>query len=451
MVRMTFLGATGTVTGSKTLIETDRSKILVDAGLFQGLKALRERNWSPLPFEPAELDAIILTHAHVDHSGYLPVLVKKGFSGPIYCSHGTDDLARVLLPDAGHLQEEAARFANKHGFSRHSPALPLYTRDEAVSALTGLEPLDWDEERVIGDVVFSLAPVGHIIGASSVHLDTPSGRLVFSGDVGRPTDPVHFPPRPIPKADWLVLESTYGDRRHARVDVLDELAEVINLTAERDGVVLIPAFAVGRTQMVLHLIDKLRRSGRIPELPIYMDSPMALTATEIFYAHEPEHKLTPQDCHDMAEGVTLARTPVQSKNIDTLSGPMIVISASGMATGGRVLHHLKAFASDARNTILLVGYQAAGTRGEALLSGVDELKIHGAYVPIDASVVQIKGLSAHADYLELLGWLEHLGGEPRQVFVVHGEPAASDALRRRLSDHLGWNVSVPELGQQVRL
>ncbi len=329
--------------------------------------------------------------------------------------------------------------------------MAVYTRDDAVSTLTQLESLSWDEQVRIGDLRLSLAPVGHIIGASSVHLDTPSGRLVFTGDVGRSVDPVFYPPRPIPKADWLVVESTYGDRRHPKLDVLDELAEVIEQTASRCGVVLIPAFAVGRTQLVLHLIDKLRRSGRIPDLPIYMDSPMALTATEIFYAHEPEHKLTRQDCRDMAEGVNLARTPMQSKHIDTLSGPMIVISASGMATGGRILHHLRAFAPDARNTILLVGYQAAGTRGEALLSGADELKIHGAYVPVDASVVQIRGMSAHADYRELLGWLERMGGEPRRVFVVHGEPAASDALRRRLSDHFDWDVRVPELGQQVRL
>jgi len=451
-MRLTFLGGTGTVTGSKYLVERRSSKILVDAGLYQGLKALRLRNRAELPFDPASLDAVVLTHAHIDHSGYLPVLVNQGFSGPVFCTDGTGDLCRILLPDAGHLQEEAARFANERGFSRHSPALPLYTREEAVACLASLRPRPYHKTIEASEhLSVRFSPVGHIIGASAVSIHDGQHTLTFSGDVGGYDHPVMYDPEPLRGTDWLVVESTYGNRRHPKTDPSEEIATIVNQTAERGGVILIPAFAVGRTQTVLHLLSVLRRTGRIPQLPIYMDSPMALDATQIFYDHDRDHRLSPEACRQMAEGVTLARTPRQSKAIDARSGPMIVLSASGMATGGRVLHHLKVFAPDPNNTILLVGYQAAGTRGEALLHDVDELKIHGAYVPVSAFVHRVRTMSAHADYRELVRWLRKMPGSPRRTFVTHGEPAASEAFHRRIEDELRWDARIPEYGQTVEL
>ena len=452
MTRISFLGAADTVTGSKYLVETGNARILVDCGLFQGVKALRERNWSAPPVDPARLDAIVLTHAHIDHTGYLPRLCNDGFRGRVYCTTGTQDLLRILLPDSGHLQEEAARHAGKHGYSRHRPALPLYTEEDARACLRLVEAIEFarDFEPAPG-ISARFSRAGHILGSACLGLRTATETIAFSGDVGRPEDPIMRPPDALPLADYVVVESTYGDRRHPQEAVPDALGRLVRETAERGGTIVVPAFAVGRAQHLLHLLAELRRENRIPALPVFLDSPMAINASDIFCRHKDDHRLSEGQCHAMCELASYTRTADESKAIDRRSGPMIVISASGMATGGRILHHLRRFLPDPRNAVLLVGFQAAGTRGRSLHDGADELKIHGQYVKVRARVVQVQGLSAHADYAELLEWLRKSGVSPRRAFVTHGEPAAADALRRRLRDQLGWNALVPADGSMWTL
>jgi metallo-beta-lactamase family protein len=448
---LTFLGAAETVTGSRYLVEGE-SRLLVDCGLFQGLKRLRERNWSALPVDAASIDAIVLTHAHVDHSGYLPRLCRTGFRGRVYCTPGTSDLLRLLLPDAAYLQEEEARYANQHGYSRHSPAEPLYTHADAQRALELLTAVPFHQSfEPARGVSASFSRSGHIIGAACVSLRIRGKTVVFSGDVGRPADPIMKAPETLREADYLVVESTYGDRRHPDEPILRELARVINETSARGGMVLVPAFAVGRAQHLLHLVTTLAKEHRIPDLPVHLDSPMAIDATELFRRHAEDHRLSPADCEAMCRFVRYARTPEESKAIDAATGPQIVISASGMATGGRVLHHLQRFLPDANNHVLLVGFQSAGTRGRSLLEGAEELKIHGQYVRVRARVSQLQGLSAHGDYAELLDWLRQSPIHPERVFVTHGEPAAADAFRRRLRETFAWQVEVPELGASVDL
>lgn len=443
--KLTFLGATGTVTGSKYLVATDSKSILVDCGLFQGLKQLRLRNWRSLAVDPKSIDAVILTHAHIDHSGYLPLLVKNGFSGRIYCSQATHDLCQILLPDAGHLQEEEARYANKHGFSKHRPALPLYTVDDAKRALKLLEPTAFDERiDAIHGLQFSLHPAGHILGAAIVTIEIDGKRIVFSGDLGRPNDPVMRPPATIGEADFLVVESTYGNRRHAPGDPERELAAHLKRALKRGGVVVIPAFAVGRAQTLLHFIARLKRSRKIPDVPVYLNSPMAINATRIYHDHRSEHRLTPDECQSACTVATMVNSPDESRALNERNGPMIIISASGMATGGRVLHHLKAFAPDPKNMVLFTGFQAVGTRGAAMLNGAETLKIHGQYTPLRAEIVNISGLSAHADYTEILDWLRAFKRAPTTTFITHGEPAAADDLRRRIEEELAWTCMIPD-------
>lgn len=444
-MKLTFLGATGTVTGSKYLITTDSKSVLVDCGLFQGLKQLRLRNWNALPVDPRSIDAVILTHAHIDHSGYLPILVKNGFSGKIYCSKATHDLCQILLTDAGHLQEEEARFANKHGFSRHRPALPLYTIDDAKRALELFEPVVFAANvRSDNGFTFSLSPAGHILGAAIVTIEMEGKRLVFSGDLGRQNDPVMRPPTAINGADFLVVESTYGDRKHASDDPEQDLAKHLKRALGRDGVVIIPAFAVGRAQTLLHFIARLKRAGEIPDVPVYLNSPMAINATRIYHNHRSEHRLTPDECKAACAVATMINSADESRALNERNGPMIIISASGMATGGRILHHLKAFAPDPRNMVLFTGFQAAGTRGAAMINGAESVKIHGAYVPVRAEVVSISGLSAHADYTEIITWLRAFKRAPKQTFITHGEPAAADELRRRIQEELSWTCTIPD-------
>jgi metallo-beta-lactamase family protein len=449
---ITFLGATDTVTGSRFLVRHGKASVLVDCGLFQGLKKLRERNWDPFPVAPNSIDAVVLTHAHVDHSGYLPLLARRGFRGPVYCTRATADLCNILLPDAAHLQEEEAAFANKHGYSRHRPALPLYTRKDASAALRLLEPVDFNEIfEIVPGVRAGLTPAGHILGAACAFLEWDGRRLVFSGDVGRPEDPVMLPPAPIERADYLVLESTYGDRRHPDVDPADMLAEVIDRAVHVGGTVVVPSFAVGRAQSILYLLSKLVDEGRVRQLPVFLDSPMAIDATELFLRHQSLHRLTPEECARIASIAVCTRTVSESKKAMYLSGPKVIVSASGMATGGRVLHHLKAFAGDPRNAIVFAGYQAAGTRGAAMLAGADSIKVHGSYYPVRAQVTCIENLSAHADYREILNWLKPVPRPPARVFLVHGEPGARDALRLRLKDELGWQAAQPDYGECVEL
>jgi len=440
-----FFGAAETVTGSRYLLEHAGRRVLIDCGLFQGYKKLRERNWSEPGFEPAGLSAVVLTHAHLDHSGYLPRLCASGFRGPVFCTPGTRDLLQLLLPDSGFLQEEEARNALRFGYSRHATPEPLYTRQQADRCLEQLRTVPFGQAFSVADAVrANFTRAGHIVGSACLALNIDGLRLTFSGDVGRPVDPIMKPAEPLSGADYLVIESTYGDRRHPQEDAVELLGGIVNRTAEQGGVVVIPAFAVGRAQHILHILDVLKRSRKIPDLPVFLDSPMAIDATEIFRAHGEEHRLTREECRSMFELATFSKTSDDSKAIDASNGPMIIISASGMATGGRVLHHLARFLPDARNTVLLVGYQAPGTRGRSLADGSDELKIHGRYVPVRARIAQAQGLSAHADYAELCAWLDGSRLSPKRVFVTHGDPAASDALRRRLRDTFGWNCVVPD-------
>ena len=452
MIDLTFLGGTGTVTGSKYLLRAAGRSILVDCGLFQGLKQLRLRNWSALPLEPADVRAVVLTHAHLDHSGYLPLFVKNGFAGPVHGSSGTAELCAILLPDSGHLQEEEARYANKRGFSKHRPALPLYTEEEARACLRQSVPQRFAQPvSAGGSFQLVLQPAGHMLGASVALLEADGLRIVFSGDLGRMNDPIMRPPAPVAEADYLVLESTYGNRRHDAADPEETLAGHLGRALRRGGVVVVPAFAVGRAQALLHFIGRLKARGAIPDVPVFLNSPMAVNATRLYHEHMAEHRLTREECEAMCNAAQIVNSADESRALNERSGPMIIVSASGMATGGRVVHHLKAFAPDPRNMILLPGFQAAGTRGAALAAGADAIKIHGSYVPVRAEVVKMDNLSAHADYEEILAWLRNFRRPPRRVFVTHGEPAAADELRRRIEEAFGWAVGVPEYGEKAEL
>lgn len=451
-MQIQFLGATGTVTGSKYLVRHGASRLLVDCGLFQGYKQLRLRNWEPLPVRAEDIDAVVLTHAHIDHSGYLPLLVKQGFRGRIWCSAATRDLCRILLPDSGGLQEEEADYANRHHTSKHSPALPLYTRADAVRALEQLHAVPWHEGfEVLPGLRASLSHAGHMPGASFVRLVDGKRSIVFSGDLGRSGDPVLPAPEPLPASDYLVVESTYGDRLHAEGDPFGQLAEVINRTSARGGTLVIPAFAVGRAQTLLYGIQQLKQRKRIHHLPVFLNSPMAADALEVYRRHRAELKVSSAEVDAICNAAHIVRTPDESRELNARKGPMVIIAGSGMATGGRVVHHLKQFAPDKRNTILLAGFQAGGTRGSSLLGGARSVRIHGEDVPVRAEVAHIDALSAHADAGEIEAWLRTAPSGPKRTFITHGEPAAADALRQRIERNLRWEVTVPDYLQAVDL
>lgn len=447
-VNITFLGGAGTVTGSKYLVQHDGKSLLVDCGLFQGFKQLRLRNWTPLPVAPNQIGAVLLTHAHLDHSGYLPLLAKEGFAGHVYASRGTRDLCRILLPDSGHIQEEDAEFANRHAFSKHTPALPLYTRQDAQDALSLIKAVEY------GKVITPLpgwkatfSPAGHILGASSILLEVAGRRILFSGDLGRPDDLIMSPPETAPQADTVLIESTYGDRAHPKEDILAELAPALQRVAKRGGVAVVPVFAVGRAQALLHAIHLLKVKGELPSaLPVFLDSPMAVHTTHLFEDHPGEHRLSRQDTHALTHCATMVNSTDESRALASRHGPMVILSASGMATGGRVLHHLAHYAGNHRNLILLTGYQAPGTRGGILASGAKSVRIHGRDVEVNAEVVQLQSASAHADANQLLAWLRTMPNAPDQVYVVHGEGGPADALRGRIKHELGWRAVVPEQG-----
>lgn len=466
---ITFLGAARTVTGSRYLIESPAGgRVLVDCGLFQGLKELRLRNWEPFPVDASTIDAVILTHAHIDHCGYLPALVTQGFNGPVYATKGTVDLARIVLPDSGHLQEEEASFANRVGYSKHSPALPLYTQEDAVDATRLLNhvPFGFPVEVAPG-IEATFRPAGHILGSSIVTLDVEAGggavnqrttrRVVFSGDLGRPAHPVLVAPDPVDGADVLLVESTYGDRTHDDEGALELFAKTINSTIERGGTVVIPAFAVDRTEVLLFHLRTLHESGAIPDIPIFVDSPMALAALDVYRTAISER--SPDIRPEVHEGpdpfdagnVIQVHDVEASKLIDRGDKPSIIISASGMATGGRVLHHLARFLPDRRSTVILVGFQAEQTRGRRLLEGARELKMLGRYVPVRAEVVNLPTFSIHADRDELIAWLSTAERPPETTFIVHGEAPASIALRDSIEDRLGWHAVVPRMGERVLL
>jgi metallo-beta-lactamase family protein len=450
--RLTFLGAVGTVTGSRYLVEAAGRRILVDCGLFQGYKPLRLRNWAPFPVAPESIDAVVLTHAHLDHSGYLPRLVAQGFRGPVWCSPATRDLCAILLPDSGRLLEEEAGYANAQHTTRHHPAQPLYTEADARRSLSSLRAVDFEApfEPVQG-VQAVLRAQGHILGAAAVTLRHAGRSLTFSGDVGRPEDPVMPPPMPMQDSDWLVVESTYGDRRHPHTALEADLAAALSRAIARNGVVVVPAFAVGRAQLILHLVAGLQESGRLPDVPLHLNSPMAIDVTSLYERYPQQHRLGRAQLEVLGRRTRLVTSVEASKALNRRHGPMIIVSASGMATGGRVLHHLVAFAPDPRNMILLSGFQAGGTRGAALARGDASVRIFGQDVPVRAEVVQLASASAHADADELLAWMRTAKARPQRVFVTHGEPDPADALRVRIQRELGWDATIPELGQPYEL
>ncbi len=462
-ISISVLGAGRCVTGSKFLLRWKRRAVLVDCGLFQGPAENRRRNWRPLGFPAQEVDSVILTHAHIDHSGYLPRLVRQGFSGPVYCTSPTRSLLRVLLPDAAHLQEEEARYANRAGYSKHEPALPLFRMADARAALRLLQPVAFGTWVEIGPGVrFRFHRQGHILGAAAVELETKVAggerrTAYFSGDVGRYGVPILRPPEPYPGSDLLLLESTYGDRVHQETDPSGALAEEIRQAAARGGMILIPAFAVDRTQEVLYRLSELAADGEIPTLPIWLDSPMGIEATSLYTRHVAEHDAEMRQMFaDQVNPIcpsNLQVTPTtgESKKLNSQRGPGIIISASGMATGGRILHHLKLRLPDPSATVIFVGYQAEGTKGRRLVEGEPQVKIHGEWIPVNARVTQLSGLSAHADVDELMLWLSRRQRDPDRVLLVHGEYRAQQALAVRLDRELGWSSEIPELGETLQL
>lgn len=450
--QLQFLGAAGTVTGSKYLLTHNGRKTLIDCGLFQGAKALRLKNWEEFGVSPSEVESIILTHAHIDHSGFIPRFVKQGFQGKIYCTPATKELCQILFPDSGHLMEEEAEYLNRHKRTKHSPALPLFTEEEANTALNYFEVVPFHETKSLdSDIRFEFNYAGHILGAASAIIDVAGKKIAFTGDIGRMNDDIFYPPEPLPKIDYLVTESTYGNRLHGQSNPLEDLATVINGTYQGKGVILIPAFAVGRTQALMYDLSRLRAQGRIPAFPMYLNSPMATNASKLFCEYGTLHKLSEEECIETCDIVKYVRTVEESKSLNVHKGPMLIISASGMLTGGRVLHHLKAFAPYPENSILLTGFQAAGTRGDALERGAKQVKIHGDYVPVRAQVTVMHNMSAHADYSEIIQWFSESKIQPRRVFVTHGESSAADEFRRRLTEAFGWNCTVPTQDELVTL
>lgn len=467
MASIEFWGGVGTVTGSKYLVQTNRARVLVDCGLFQGLKELRERNWQDPPFKPGSLNAVLITHAHIDHTGYLPRLVQQGFRGPVYCSRGTADLLKILLPDSGRLQEEDADYRNRHKLTKHTPALPLYTEKDAFAALQLIEPVANTGEsiEVAPGVRAGFRIAGHILGSSLVLLevdhalaDGQDRRILFSGDLGHYDQPIIHDPAPPPACDYLLVESTYGDRLHDPEDPKVALARIINDAAERDAPILIPAFAVGRTQEIVYLIRELEDEKTIPVLPVTVDSPMAAAATAA-YANRKEEQdeeytsILRQQRHPLrTHSMSTASSRQESKRLNDAKGARVIISASGMMTGGRVLHHAMRLVPDPEATIVFVGFQAAGTTGRRILDGEPEVKIMAQRVPVRCRIAKIGGFSAHADYGEVLRWLGGIeSGVPRQTFLTHGEPEAANAMAGHIKEKFGWNVHVPQYGEKVEL
>jgi metallo-beta-lactamase family protein len=460
MPLLTFLGAARTVTGSKYLLEVDRHRILVDCGLFQGLKELRLRNWEPLPVAADEVHAVVLTHAHVDHSGYLPRLFAQGFRGRIFCTPGTADLCRIVLPDAGRLAEEDARAANREGYTRHSPALPLFTEADALRVLGNLQPVGFDRPvPVAPGVEVNFVNSGHLLGSAFAILDLDGARprrIVFSGDVGRYDRPILPDPLPVDEADLLLVESTYGSRIHEPDEGGERLAAIVRETVERGGKLIIPAFAIGRVEEVIYWLKRLEEAGRIPVVPVMLDSPMAIEA--LHYYSRRNGELDPEmrtGRGEISAFVTRrfqqVSSPQQSAELVASRLPSIIISSSGMATGGRVLNHLKAALPNPRNTILFSGFQAAGTRGRKLVDGEREVKIHGQMVPVAARIEKLDSMSAHADAIELLRWLGGFKRPPELTCLVHGELESMEAFKLKVAERFGWRVQIPEYLEAIEV
>ena len=452
MVALTSLGGAGTVTGSKHLIEHEGGKLLVDCGLFQGYKELRELNWRSLPIAPSSIDAVVLTHAHLDHSGYLPRLMRDGFNGPIYATPATIDVAKLILRDSAFLQEKDAEYANRHGFSRHHPALPLYGKVDAERAIEALRPIAFHQKSPLpGGAELLFRRGGHILGAATAELRVDGRTILFSGDLGRFDDAVMFDPEPVRESDYLIVESTYGNRQHEKVEPAEALRAVIERTVRRGGTIVIPAFAVGRVQSLLYYIWKLKTAGQLDLVPVFIDSPMAISATALLHQHGEDHRLAPEECDEVCATATYIRDVDSSKALSANRMPKVIVSASGMASGGRVLHHIKAFGGDPRNTILFSGFQAAGTRGRAMIKGERQVKIHGDWIDIKAEVDELSMLSAHADVDEIMRWLSGFRSAPVETFIVHGEPSGSRGLGERIGQDLGWKYRIPAMGERINL
>lgn len=451
-MKLTFLGGAGTVTGSKIVLEVDHIKIMIDCGLFQGLKELREKNWEKLPINLNEIDFVLLTHAHLDHSGYLPVLAKDGFNGKIYCTSATKDLTKIILLDSGKIQEEDAKRANEYKYSNHSPAKPLYTIDDAKMAISKLTAINFDEWFIINDSIkFKFLNSGHILGSAFIVLNTNGKILVFSGDIGR-KNPILLPHyKYIEQADYLVIESTYGNRIHEKVSIEEQLLEYITTTYAKKGILIIPSFSVERAQEIIYLLSKLKNEKLLPNIPIYLDSPMGVNATEVYFKHKNDHKLSDDDINNMLSTVHLVSEISESKEIVNDNSPKIVIAGSGMITGGRVLHYLDKLISDKKNSVLIVGFQAEGTRGKSLLAGDTEIKFFGEYHQIKADVFKINAFSGHADQTELLDWLSHFKKPPILTFINHGESHQSQAFRTKIKTVFNWNCTVAKLNNEYYL
>ncbi len=442
-MKITFLGGTETVTGSKYLLESGSTRILVDCGLFQGYKWLRKRNWQPLPLDIDSLDAVVLTHAHLDHSGYIPVLHQKGYRKPVYSHHASKALCGILLPDSGHIQEQDAKYYARHKLSRHESPRPLYDRACAEQSLELFETVEFGEKFTVGDITLHLQGAGHILGAASLIVEAEGKRVGFSGDVGRPNDILMHPPEPLPALDLLLLESTYGNRRHDAADPFEQLAQVINEMAQQGGVLLIPSFAVGRAQTLQYMIATLMAAGQIPRMPVYLDSPMAISVSDIYCRYTQQHRLSRDQCHQMCEVVTYTRSVEESKALAEQQYPHIIIAGSGMATGGRILHHFKRLLRDHRTTVLFTGYQAGGTRGAKMIAGAESVKIHGEWIAINARIEVIHGLSGHGDYVDIQQWLERSQlVDNTAIKLVHGEAEALEAMRDNLRRTTSHNVEV---------
>jgi metallo-beta-lactamase family protein len=463
MPSLTFWGAAGTVTGSKYLVESDRGRVLIDCGLFQGGRELRERNWQEPPFNAASLGAVVLTHAHIDHTGYLPRLVRHGFRGPVFCSRGTADLLKILLPDSARLQEEEADYRNRHKITKFTPALPLYTEQDAREALKLVEivPNDGAPVRVAKDIQAEFRIAGHILGSSLVLLKIANAggelRVLFSGDLGKYDQPIIRDPQPPPACDYVIVESTYGDRAHALEHPKDALARIINAAAAHNGPVLIPAFAVGRAQEIVYFIRELENENRIPVLPVCVDSPMAAATTRAYAARTEEHDEdyvlavktdpTPLETRRMLA----CKTRDESKRINNMEGAKVVVAASGMMNGGRVLHHALRILPDENATVVFVGYQAAGTLGRRVADGEKQVKVLGQWIAVRCKIEKIGGFSAHADWKEVLRWFADLPAPPRRVFITHGEPEAAEAMGDRIRERFGWTTEVPQYGERFEL
>lgn len=449
-MKLTFLGGAQTVTGSKFLVESENgSRVLIDCGLFQGLKNLRLKNWEKFPVDPKSIDAVILTHAHIDHSGYLPKLVREGFQGKVYSSPATKALAEILLLDSARLKEEDAEYANRKKFSKHKPAKPLYTEADAQKALNLFQTVSFHTEVEIRDIKFEFRRAGHILGAASVVIKADDKTTLFSGDLGRVNDMLMPSPEPPIKADCIIMESTYGKRIHEKLDPLEELRRLVSETKKKGSVLMVPSFAVGRIQTLIYCFNQVFKKYPNLKIPIYLNSPMATDVTELYETFYDDHKLNPEETHELINSVEYVHSASESKELNQKSGPMIILAGSGMLTGGRILHHLRAFGDDSKNTILLVGYQAVSTRGADLVKGAKSLKVHGHYIPISAKVKQLDIFSAHAGQDELINWLASAEKESDTVFLIHGDPEESDCLRRKLTEKFSSKIYVAEHMQSI--